>query len=1353
MGMNNYHVLDIIGEGSFGKVYRGRRKYTGQIVALKFIPQGGKSAKDLRGLRREIDIMRGLHHDNIIEMLDSFDTDKEVVVVTDYAEGELFTILEDDGSLPEEQVQTIAAQLVSALYYLHSHRILHRDMKPQNILLGKGGTVKLCDFGFARGMSTNTLVLTSIKGTPLYMSPELVEEKPYDHTADLWAMGCILYELYVGTPPFYTNSIFQLVSMIIKDPVKWPKTMSSVFKDFLQGLLNKNPRQRLSWPDLLHHPFVASSVKVAEADSQLESPFTQPLTASMMVLKEQQSKEKAHPPGTSKILARARRKALEDEPKAAPPPDKAPPPAEPRPQAWEGDQRDGGGGEGEGPTTTAPPSHLAPDAWETSSFNKNVDPTPRPDRISKDYKKEYPSIEVEGRRTIKKKGDTKKNIENVRLEAEEADSEDEWQSLIEATDQEGDAEMAMGMLGDAALMDKLRSRLDSSAAQVLVGTLEGAARLRSVLRVITNLVTLKCEVTQIITFTQAMGIPGKILQLLSDILSTQAVIEQPWAQQILIDLVITINAYFASEISWAEDKDQSVVAEYCGAMQTFLTLVPRLVSLHIDADLRLLEQTLLCVIYQSEAMERSAVEQAEQYYQSVAGPHKHLVHTLLLLTNNDAAKLSRLTDLPEVTTEMAVERMEQLVNLAASCLSAFVHAPLKGPHAAVGKTKVAGYLSELLCEGPDQDMSRHFFLLLCHPPDCSTVLKILYACCQASQAFCSYLCDNGHLDSLLDVLIGKVPVADMEVNTVVETVLYILCTLVIQMQQLPDRLSDASAMMVSIFLDSTLASHTAAAALLFSQMVACGVSCEVQPEEMLQACLSVFTDLAQVCVRCPFDYGILDGLLLLLRELVPQVDMPVAQLYIETGIWGAMWHRVAQALQVTSPTDHLPIHDIEVEGQGSGVGQAEFSAPDWDLMSPQGLMAVLQIAVSVFTKETYQCLPNLATADSIVMLTLVHLLHPSFLHNITHRYKEEGEQLREDVLLAITQLGCFPFAVDINDDLLAEIQMCLFSSKLLPRLLGASALYLHGERLETPVGLMTRLVLGNAIFVQQFASAIADLKVNSFLWGCLAEDSPLSVVCDMVSITSHLVRTSPQHLALVISILRGAKGDFSPLTWLMSHSSTMVKSRTCGLLGNLMKYDSQLYPVLAQREKILQGLVACLKDGDGNVRKGAVYAIGNASYHSGQLYPRLKAAIPALVQLLRDTHTKTRANAASACGNLGMHSPVLCGELRKAKVLAHLLEVTCHDSQASVQVSALLALRSLCQQDDLRKELLALKAVERLTQLTQGTPRPPSSTPTPPRSDTPLSRPGSSLANNAHHSGATLLPHCRKLLKALQAAS
>ncbi|KAL4192557.1 hypothetical protein AMTRI_Chr06g172560 [Amborella trichopoda] len=256
MGIENYHVIELVGEGSFGKVYKGRRKYTGQTVAMKFILKHGKSEKDIHNLRQEIEILRKLKHENIIEMLDAFESPQEFCVVTEFAQGELFEILEDDKCLPEEQVQAIAKQLVRALYYLHSNRIIHRDMKPQNILIGAGSIVKLCDFGFARAMSCNTVVLRSIKGTPLYMAPELVREQPYNHTADLWSLGVILYELYVGQPPFYTNSVIALVRHIVKDPVKYPDNISPNFKSFLKGLLNKVPQNRLSWPALLDHPFV-----------------------------------------------------------------------------------------------------------------------------------------------------------------------------------------------------------------------------------------------------------------------------------------------------------------------------------------------------------------------------------------------------------------------------------------------------------------------------------------------------------------------------------------------------------------------------------------------------------------------------------------------------------------------------------------------------------------------------------------------------------------------------------------------------------------------------------------------------------------------------------------------------------------------------------------------------------------------------------------------------------------------------------------------------------------------------------------------------------------------------------------
>ncbi|PNX95177.1 serine/threonine protein kinase TIO-like protein, partial [Trifolium pratense] len=231
---------------------------------MKFIMKHGKTEKDLHNLRQEIEILRKLKHENIIQMLDSFETPQEFCVVTEFAQGELFEILEDDKCLPEEQVQAIAKQLVRALHYLHSNRIIHRDMKPQNILIGSGSIVKVIPCYRAKFipiyMPHNILI-----GTPLYMAPELVREQPYNHTVDLWSLGVILYELFVGQPPFYTNSVYALIRHIVKDPVKYPEHMTPNFKSFLKGLLNKAPESRLTWPALLEHPFVKESNDKTEA--------------------------------------------------------------------------------------------------------------------------------------------------------------------------------------------------------------------------------------------------------------------------------------------------------------------------------------------------------------------------------------------------------------------------------------------------------------------------------------------------------------------------------------------------------------------------------------------------------------------------------------------------------------------------------------------------------------------------------------------------------------------------------------------------------------------------------------------------------------------------------------------------------------------------------------------------------------------------------------------------------------------------------------------------------------------------------------------------------------------------------
>uniref|UniRef100_A0A1B0CCX9 non-specific serine/threonine protein kinase n=1 Tax=Lutzomyia longipalpis TaxID=7200 RepID=A0A1B0CCX9_LUTLO len=281
-----------IGEGSFGRVYKAVEKDTQNVVALKRILKTGRSSSEIKNLRREYEIQMKLRHPNIIRMLDSFETAKEIVVITEFAQCDLHTLLRE-GSIGEPRTRRLTYDLVSALYYLHSHRILHRDLKPQNILIDREEHAKLCDFGLARNMTIGTHVLTSIKGTPLYMAPEIMLEKPYDHLADLWSLGCIIYECLAGQPPFCTNNIVQLVKSIQRNDVKWPSFLTDCCISFLQGLLEKDPTIRSTWQDILTHEFVKDNILILSEDIP-ESPFTNPLTASQSKEKERQTEMLLH---------------------------------------------------------------------------------------------------------------------------------------------------------------------------------------------------------------------------------------------------------------------------------------------------------------------------------------------------------------------------------------------------------------------------------------------------------------------------------------------------------------------------------------------------------------------------------------------------------------------------------------------------------------------------------------------------------------------------------------------------------------------------------------------------------------------------------------------------------------------------------------------------------------------------------------------------------------------------------------------------------------------------------------------------------------------------------------------------
>ncbi|XP_078786622.1 serine/threonine-protein kinase 36 isoform X4 [Oryzias latipes] len=522
--MNSYHVLGLAGEGSFGRVYKGRKKGSGQVVALKFMPKVGRTDRELRSLKREIEIMRDLKHPNIVQLYDSFETDTEV--------------------------HEIACQLVSALYYLHSHRILHRDMKPQNILLGKSGVVKLCDFGFARAMSVSTLVLTSIKGTPLYMSPELVEEKPYDHTADLWSLGCILYELHTGAPPFYTNSIFNLVQQIVRDPIRWPDTMSDNCMSFLKGLLTKNPEKRLSWPDLLHHPFVADGVLAVLSDTNVFNPLTVSPSPDVIALKQKQVAERSATGSGESRLVRRVREQMEIKGK---------------PTGNDNTKNKKEENRKTNTTTTFPKDISAPqDASPQCTKSKQRG------QISRDYEQEFPSVEV-GPCLLQRNSETRQSS----LHRLHVDSTDFWETLIKRSDP---SRQQRESLNYNEIIPQIKSKIDAFKAQLTTGAVKEVPQIQQALKVLRNLIQMP-DLEKSYHISSELQLPHLLFDLINNCVENSDFIKQQSSVPIIGEFMAFLLIYWDKHGDWIEEEEsrlEEFIKTFCNILghSDLLALAP-----------------------------------------------------------------------------------------------------------------------------------------------------------------------------------------------------------------------------------------------------------------------------------------------------------------------------------------------------------------------------------------------------------------------------------------------------------------------------------------------------------------------------------------------------------------------------------------------------------------------------------------------------------------------------------------------------------------------------------------------------------------------------------------------------------
>ncbi|XP_076926326.1 serine/threonine-protein kinase AtPK2/AtPK19-like [Bidens hawaiensis] len=246
VGIEDFEIMKVVGQGAFGKVYQVRKKDNMEIYAMKVVRKDKIVEKNhAEYMKAERDILTKIDHPFIVQLRYSFQTKYRLYLVLDFVNGgHLFFQLYHHGLFREDLARIYTAEMVSAVSHLHANGIMHRDLKPENILLDVDGHALLTDFGLAKEFDENARS-NSLCGTVEYMSPEIILGKGHDKAADWWSVGILLFEMLTGQPPFHGGNREKIQKKITKDKLKLPAFLTSEAHCLLKGLLQKDPSKRL----------------------------------------------------------------------------------------------------------------------------------------------------------------------------------------------------------------------------------------------------------------------------------------------------------------------------------------------------------------------------------------------------------------------------------------------------------------------------------------------------------------------------------------------------------------------------------------------------------------------------------------------------------------------------------------------------------------------------------------------------------------------------------------------------------------------------------------------------------------------------------------------------------------------------------------------------------------------------------------------------------------------------------------------------------------------------------------------------------------------------------------------------
>ena len=278
IGNYEYRLTDLIGEGSFGKVYLGRHLENKRLVAIKcFAKERMRKRSLFQSLKNEVDTLKRMKHENVVQFYEIIIGDKEIFMVMEYCnQKDLKSYLKTHKMLSEADAVCFLRQIVAAFKELCRKNIIHRDLKPANLLLHEN-KLKIADFGFARFVSEEVTnynkVLVSIVGTPLYMSPQLLAKEHYTTKSDIWSIGIIFYEMCFGKVPWLAKDPQSYLKNILSTPPPIDRKINSISieaEDFIIQCLRIKESERMGWQEMFNHSLVRDPADLTTEETPAE---------------------------------------------------------------------------------------------------------------------------------------------------------------------------------------------------------------------------------------------------------------------------------------------------------------------------------------------------------------------------------------------------------------------------------------------------------------------------------------------------------------------------------------------------------------------------------------------------------------------------------------------------------------------------------------------------------------------------------------------------------------------------------------------------------------------------------------------------------------------------------------------------------------------------------------------------------------------------------------------------------------------------------------------------------------------------------------------------------------------------